>query len=137
MSQKHKNTKFIFADGPMSSDVKMELLKLEQYFASFCPTSHQQNWLWDPFWSTKLLNRVLSISVLYPKSQSRNQKSNRVLCTKSNRVLCIQPVSLCHDTCNYNLWRAKPQLMTNKSHTVRRLKRFTVRRLKHSRQLIM
>ena len=35
-----------------------------------------------------VLNRVLSPSVLDPKSQSRNQKSNRVLCTKSNRVPC-------------------------------------------------
>ena len=37
-----------------------------------------------------LLNRVLSPSVLDPKSQSRNRKSNRVLCTKSNRVPCKQ-----------------------------------------------
>ena len=37
-----------------------------------------------------VLNRVLSPSVLDPKSQSRNQKSNRVLCTKSNRVPCKQ-----------------------------------------------
>ena len=37
-----------------------------------------------------VLNRFLSPSVLDPKSQSRNQKSNRVLCTKSNRVSCKQ-----------------------------------------------
>ena len=37
-----------------------------------------------------VLNRFLSPSVLYPKSQSRNHKLNQVLCTKSNRVLCIQ-----------------------------------------------
>ena len=37
-----------------------------------------------------VLNLVLSPSVLDPKSQFRNQKSNRVLCTNSNRVPCIQ-----------------------------------------------
>ena len=37
-----------------------------------------------------VLNQVLRPSVLDQKSQSRNQKLNRVLCTKSNRVPCIQ-----------------------------------------------
>ena len=54
---------------------------------------------------TFLLNRVLSPSVLDPKSQSRNHKSNRVLCTKSNRVrvsstLMPRYVQLQSMTCN-------------------------------------
>ena len=51
--------------------------------------------LQSPVFSTRqtcLLNRVLSPSVLDPKSQSMNQKSNRVLCTKSNRVPCKQKI---------------------------------------------
>ena len=60
-----------------------------------------------------VLNRVLSPSVPDPKSQSRTQKSNRVPFTQS----LIAPI------------RAKPKSMTEKCHTVRRLKR--------SRQLIM
>ena len=60
-----------------------------------------------------VLNQVLSPSVPDQKSQSRTQKSNRVPCTQS----LIVPIC------------AKPQSMTEKCHTVRRLK--------ISRQLIM
>ena len=51
-----------------------------------------------------LLNRVLSPSVLDPKSKSRNRKSNQVLCTKSNRVPCKQHTySPIHATTIYDL----------------------------------
>ena len=60
-----------------------------------------------------LLDRVLSSSVPDPESKSMTQKSNRVPCTQ----FLIAPI---HE---------KPQFMTDKCHTVRRLKR--------SRKLIM
>ena len=73
----------------------------------------QQIMIWRPqiwLFGLSLLNRVLSPSVLDPKSQSRNRKSNWVMCTKLIQVPCKQhtyaPIcaTTIYDVQDHNRW---------------------------------